>query len=106
LTALPATPRGRRRSRRQRLPQRQRVRRHEQLPGHRPAEVAVVQLHQLRVDDVGLVAQEGQVVLVAARALALAGEGEQAARLAEQVEREVEQRDVLLELRASAPPTR
>ena len=67
-------------------------------------EVAVRPLDELQVAEVALVAQVGEVVLGAAGALDLAGVGQQGARLAEQVERDVGQRDVLLELRRAGDP--
>ena len=57
-------------------------------------------LDQLHVAELALVAQVGEVVLAAAVALDVAGVGEQRAGLAELVEADVGQRDVLLELRA------
>ena len=61
-------------------------------------------LDQPDVAELAVVAQVGQVVLGAAGALDRAGVGEQRARLAELVERDVGQRDVLLELRRAADP--
>jgi hypothetical protein len=61
------------------------------------------QLDQRRVEVVALVAQEGQLVLVEALAFQ-APAWVSSARLAEQVERQVGQRDVLFEHRAVAAP--
>ena len=50
----------------QRLVERELVGREHQQPGHRDREVAVRQLDELHVAEVALVAQVGEVVLVAA----------------------------------------
>ena len=76
----------------------------DQLTGHGDGEVAVLDLHQVHVAELPLVPQEGQVVLVAAGSLHLAGVAEQRAGLAEQVEGDVGQRDVLLDLRCAGDP--
>jgi hypothetical protein len=72
-----------------------------QVAQHGEGEVAARQLGQGRVAVVDLIAQEGELVFVPARAAALAtvlaGQGQQRPRLTDQVERHVRQRDVLLE---------
>jgi hypothetical protein len=53
-----------------------------------------------------LVAQEGERIFVAAAPFDLAGQREQQPRLADEVERDVGERDVLLDHRAVAAPLR
>ena len=69
-------------------------------------EVAVRQLAQLAVAELALVPEVGQLVLVRARALDLTGVRQQRPGLAELVERDVGQRDVLFDLRARPRSTR
>ena len=78
----------------------------EQQPRHRHAEVAVGAFDQVHAAEVALVAEVGQVVLGARRVLERAGVGQQRPGLAEQVERDVADRDVLLELRRGGDPLR
>ena len=78
-------------------------REHEQ-PRHGDPEVLLRALDQLDVAEVALVAPVGQVVLVAALPLQLTGVRQQRPRLAEQVETDVGQREVLLELGRPADP--
>ena len=68
------------------------------------AEVAVRALDEQQVAEVPGVAQVGEVVGGAALALDLGGEAEPHLRLADQVERDVGERDVLLERRRVAAP--
>jgi hypothetical protein len=80
------------------------VRREHQQPDHRDTEVAPGPLDEVHVAEPGGVAQVGQVVLGAGWVLQGAGVGQQGPGLAEQVERDVAQRDVLLDLRRSGDP--
>ncbi len=61
-------------------------------------------LDEVHAPELALVAPVGQVVLAAAVSLELAGVGQQRAGLAELVEADVGERDVLLELRRAADP--
>ena len=74
------------------------------LPHDGDGEVAVRLLGERQVHELGRVAQEGQLVLVAAAALELAGVGQQQARLADQIEREVGEPQVLFERRRVPDP--
>ena len=69
-------------------------------------EVAVLLLDEQAVDELALVTHEGVVVLGAAGAVELGGARVHRARLAEQVERDVRQRDVVLERRRPRRPLR
>jgi hypothetical protein len=69
-------------------------------------EIAVRPLDQQKVVIVALAAQIGEIVLVAALALDLAGIGIERARLAEQVERDIRQRQILFQRRRMAAPFR
>ena len=80
------------------------VGREDQQPGHRDAEVGHRPLDQLDVAELAVVAQVGEVVLGPARALELAGVGQEGAGLAELVEPDVGEGDVLLELGGAADP--
>ncbi len=76
----------------------------QQLPGHRPTEVAVGQLHELDVAELPLVTPVREVVLGPPAAVELAGPCEQRARLTQQVKADVEQGDVLLDRRPAGGP--
>ena len=78
----------------------------EELPNDREAEIALRQLDHQRVPEVDRVAEIRERVLVATLPFHLAGELEQQRRLADQVERDVGERDVLLEDRPVAAPLR
>jgi hypothetical protein len=78
--------------------------RHEQVAQHREGEVAARQFDHRQVAVVALLAQEGELVLVETLAFQRAGAREQHARLADQVERHIGQRDVFFEHRAVAAP--
>jgi hypothetical protein len=89
------------------LQQREPPRREQQQPGDRAGEVEVVrELGERDVAELRLGAQVGQCVLVALPALHVRRAGEQHAGLAEQVERGVGQRDLLLQLRSVGHPLR
>ena len=105
LTALPATT-GQRLVGRpaQLVVQQVLVRREVQQPSHRVSEVAVRQLAQLQVEEVALVPEVGEIVLGPARALDLTGVLQQRPGLAELVEPDVAQGNVLLELRGGRDP--
>ncbi len=81
-------------------------RRIEQLPYHGHGEVAVELLHQQQIGIAVLVAQVGKVILAAALAFDLAGILIVEPRLPDQVEREVGERDILLQHRRLARPLR
>ncbi len=74
------------------------------LPHDRVAEIAVRLLDQRQVQVFGLVAQEGERILVAAPPLDFAGMRQQAPRLSEQVERHIGKAEVLLERGRMADP--
>ena len=76
----------------------------QELPHQRVAEVAVRPLDQQQVAEVPGVAQIGEVVGGAPLALDLGGEAQPHLRLADQVERDVGERDVLLQHRRVAAP--
>ena len=78
----------------------------QELAHQRLAEVAVRALDEEDVAEVPGVAQVGEVVGAAALALDLGGEAEPELGLADQVERDVGERDVLLERRGVAAPFR
>jgi hypothetical protein len=80
------------------------VRREQQQPGGGDGEVLVRVLGDLQVRELPLPAQVRQVVLAAAGSLPLPGGGQQHPGLAEQVEPDVRERDVLLELRRVRDP--
>ena len=84
--------------------QRELVGREEQLSGDGAREVAVGLLDELHVAEFALVAQVRELVLGAAGALDLAGEVSNMPRLAEQIQADVGERDVLLEHRSVADP--
>ena len=106
-TALAAIGRDLRVGRRgERLPLRELVRRAQQLADDRGREVAVLLLDEQAVDELALVAHERVVILRPAGAVELGGARVQAARLTEQVERDVGQRDVVLECRCPRRPLR
>jgi hypothetical protein len=84
--------------------ERELVSRDEQLPGHGHAEVVVGSLDDLQVQEVSLVPEVGKVVLGASGTFDQPCVGEQTARLPEQVERDVAERDVLLQLRCPRDP--
>jgi hypothetical protein len=88
----------------QRRPKRSLERREQEVAQDRPSEVAVRQLDDREVAELGLVAQERELVLVAPPAFQSAGMREQQARLADQVQRDVRQRDVLLDHGPVAAP--
>jgi hypothetical protein len=71
---------------------------------HGCGKVAARQLDECRVQIVALVAQEGELILVVVLRALFAGQREHAARLADQVERHVRQRDVLFEDRRMPTP--
>jgi hypothetical protein len=71
-----------------------------------PAEVAVRLLDQQQVAEAAGVAQEGEVVGAASLAFQLAGESQPQLGLADQVQRHVGERDVLLQHRRVAAPLR
>ena len=81
-------------------------RRIEQLAHHGGGEVAVRLLDQQQVGVGMLVAQVGERILVASLAFDLAGIGVEQPRLPDQVERQVGERDVLLQHRRLARPFR
>ena len=90
---------------RQRVHEQQVVGVEEELPHDREREVAARQLEELHVAELDRLAEERERVGVASRALLRAGEIEQRRRLPDQVERDVAERDVLLEdRRVAAPP--
>ena len=64
---------------------------------HGEGEVAALQLDDRRVQVVAFVAQEGELVFVVVLRALVAGQREHAARLADQVQRHVAQRDVLFD---------
>ncbi len=76
----------------------------EQLPHHRSGEVAVRLLDQQQVAVIAGVAQIGEGILVAALAFDLAGIGVERARLADQVEPDIAEGEVLLEHRRVPDP--
>ena len=76
----------------------------QELAHQRVAEVAVRALDEQQVAEVPGVAQVGEVVGGAALALDLGGEAEPHLRLADQVERDVGEGDVLLERGGVAAP--
>jgi hypothetical protein len=76
----------------------------QQLAHDGSAEVAVGRLAQLQVRELALVAQEGKVVLGSSRAFDLSRVREQGARLPEQVECDVRERDVFFDLRSGRCP--
>ena len=79
------------------------VRRDDELPGDRVGEVAVGLLDDPRAAELGLVAEVGEIVLAAP--VGRARVVQERARVAEQIECDVAERDVLLELgRAGDPP--
>ena len=78
----------------------------QQLPAHGHGEVAVLQLHEKTVDELAFVTQEGIVVLRAAAAVERGGVRIQGARLAEQVESDVGERDILLQRGCARRPLR
>lgn len=78
------------------------VGRHDELSGDRLGEVAVGLLHDPRATELGLVAEEGEVVFAAA--VVRPRVVQERARVAEQVERDVAQGHVLLQLRGPRDP--
>ena len=80
------------------------VAREDQQPGHGDPEVGLRPLDEVHAAELALVAPVGQVVLTAAVSLEQTGVGEQRAGLAELVEADVGEGDVLLELRRAADP--
>src|SRR5262249_5316484 len=84
----------------------QRVDTEQQLPNDGEREVATWQLHQERVPELDAVAQEREIVLGASLALRRPRQLEKQRRLADQVERDVRERDVFLENRAVPAPLR
>ena len=70
----------------------------------RDGEIAVRLLDQQHVAEVARVAQKGELVVVAALAFDLAGEVQPELRLADQVERDVGERDVFLQRRRMPAP--
>ena len=74
--------------------------REDQQPRHRDAEVGLRALDQPHVAELAVVAQVGEVVLGPPGALDDAGVRQQRPRLAELVEPDVGEREVLLELAA------
>ena len=91
---------------RERLEIRMREGREQQLPDHGDGEIAVRLLDQQHVAVVAGIAQIGERVLVAALALDLAGIGVERARLADQVERHIGERQVFLQHRRMPAPFR
>jgi hypothetical protein len=82
------------------------VRVEEELPHHRVTEVALRLLDQQAIAVLHALAEVGERVLVAPRALDLAREPEDRRRLPDEVERDVGRRDVLLEDRSVPRPLR
>src|SRR4029077_3235838 len=76
----------------------------EELPHDGAAEVAVGELDQLDVAVGDAVAEVGEGILVAPLPLYLAGQPEEVRRLPDEVERDVGERDVLLEDGAVTAP--
>src|SRR5712692_6020304 len=78
----------------------------EELPDDGDGEIAVGLLDQQDVAEIVGVAQIGERILVAALALDRAGISVERARLADEVERDIAQRQLLLEQRRMADPFR
>ena len=76
----------------------------QELPDDGLAEVAVRLLGKTQVQEILRIAQEREIVLGAAAAVRLRRIREQVSRLAEQVERDVGEREILLERRRVADP--
>ena len=88
----------------ERFPQRHRERRIAELARHGGGEVAVGPLHQLHVEELVRVAQEGELVLVASIPADGDGVAIERTRLSDQVERDVGERNVLLQRRRATRP--
>ena len=88
----------------QALPEQRGPGRDEQVAQHGEREIAARQFADRCVAVVVLVAQERELVFVVALGLELAGAREHRARLADQVERHVRERDVFFEHRRVAAP--
>ena len=81
----------------ERPPRLELIRREEQLPSHGHGEVTVLLLDQQAVDEVALVALERVGVLAAPGAVELRSSCVQRTGLAEEIERDIRQRDILFE---------
>ena len=77
-----------------------------ELAQHRMGEIAIRALHQQAIAILTITTQIGELVLVAPFALYRAGIGVECSRLADQVQRDVWQRQILLEHRCVTAPFR